>query len=100
MPSVEAPANPLLSEEFRVPFDRIGAAHIQPAIGELLAGARARLAALAAAPGPCTFDNTMHTLDQFTEPLDFAMSVIKHLEAVATTPELRAALNAVQPEVS
>ena len=100
MPSVEAPANPLLSEEFRVPFDRIGAGHIQPAIGELLAGARARLSALAAAPGPCTFDNTMHTLDQLTEPLDFAMSVIKHLEAVATTPELRAALNAVQPEVS
>ena len=35
-----------------------------------------------------------------TERLDFAMSVVRHLESVATTPELRAAFNAVQPKVS
>jgi oligopeptidase A len=42
----------------------------------------------------------MSALDILTEPLDFAMGVIRHLESVATYPELRAALNAVQPEVS
>ena len=35
-----------------------------------------------------------------TEKLDYAMSVVRHLESVATTPDLRAAFNAVQPKVS
>jgi oligopeptidase A len=93
-------SNPLLTPRFRIPFDRIRAEHVEPAIGELLREARSRLEALAATPGPRTFDNTMRALDELTEPLDYAMEVIRHLEAVATTPELRAALNAVQPEVS
>src|SRR5215475_10923054 len=93
-------SNPLLTPRFRIPFDRIRAEHVEPAIGELLRDARTRLEALAAAPGPRTFDNTMRLLDELTEPLDYAMEVIRHLEAVATTPDLRAALNAVQPEVS
>src|ERR1051325_1532670 len=35
-----------------------------------------------------------------SEPLDRTMAIIRHLETVATYPELRAAFNAVQPEVS
>ena len=42
----------------------------------------------------------MRALDELTEPLDYAMGVVRHLESVATYPELRAAFNAVQPEVS
>jgi oligopeptidase A len=42
----------------------------------------------------------MQALDTLTEPLDWAMGVVRHLESVATYPELRAAFNAVQPEVS
>jgi oligopeptidase A len=93
-------SNPLLTPRFRIPFDRIRAEHIQPAIDELLRNARAGLEALAALPGPRTFDNTMRALDELTEPLDYAMGVIRHLESVATYPELRAALNAAQPAVS
>jgi oligopeptidase A len=92
--------NPLLSIEFRVPFDRIRAADVEPAVAVLLRDARLRLEALAAAPGPRTFDNTMRALDLLTEPLDYAMGVVRHLESVATYPELRTAFNAVQPEVS
>ena len=92
--------NPLLTIQFRVPFDRIGAAEVEPAMGELLAQARALLAAIAAEPGERTFANTMLALDVMTEPLDYAMGVVRHLETVATTPELRAAFNAVQPSVS
>jgi oligopeptidase A len=99
MPEPSAP-NPIRSEQFRVPFDRIRAEHIQPAITELIAGARARLRDIAGDPGPRTFDNTMRTLDEMTEPLDYAMAVVRHLESVATYPELRAAYNAVQPEAS
>jgi len=92
--------NPLLDTRFRIPFDSIRAEHVQPAAAELLRGARERLAALAAAHGDRTYANTMHALDELTDPLDRAMSVVRHLESVATYPELRAAFNAVQPEVS
>src|SRR5664279_5093734 len=92
--------NPLLDVEFRIPFDRIRAEHVQPAATELLREARTRLAALAGPDGERTFDNTLHALDTMTEPLDWAMGVVRHLESVATYPELRAAFNAAQPEVS
>src|SRR5271169_2161643 len=92
--------NPLLGVQFRVPFDRITAADVEPAASQLLAEARGRLNAIATSQGERTFDNTMRVLDVLTEPLDYAMSVVRHLEAVATYPELRAAFNAVQPEVS
>jgi oligopeptidase A len=92
--------NPLLHIEFRIPFDRIRAEHVQPAVTELLRESRAGLAALAATDGERTFDNTLHALDKLTEPLDWAMGVVRHLESVATYPELRAAFNAAQPEVS
>ncbi len=45
-------------------------------------------------------DHPLHALDTMTEKLDYAMSVVRHLESVATTPELRAAHNAVEPKVS
>ena len=35
-----------------------------------------------------------------TENLDYALGVVRHLESVATTPELRAAWNVVEPEAS
>jgi oligopeptidase A len=93
-------SNPLLALEFRIPFDRIRAAHVEPAAAELLREARARLDAIAAQPGERTFENTMRPLDHLTEPLDCAMGVVRHLESVATYPELRAAFNAVEPVVS
>src|SRR5215510_9705612 len=92
--------NPLLSMEFRVPFDRIRAEQVQPAVAELLRSARTRLDELAENKDTHTYRNTMQELDQFTEPLDWAMAVVRHLESVATYPELRAAFNAVQGEVS
>jgi oligopeptidase A len=92
--------NPLLSVQFRVPFDQIQATDVEPAIGVLLRDARERLEALAAAPGARTFENTMRRLDLLTEALDYAMGVVRHLESVSTYPELRAAFNAVQPDVS
>jgi oligopeptidase A len=99
MSSPESP-NPLLTVEFRIPFDRIRATDVEPAAAELLSQARARLDAIASLPGERTYRNSMDALDRLTEPLDYAMGVVKHLESVATYPELRAAFNAVQPEVS
>jgi len=97
---IPADQNPLLEIHFRVPFDRIRAEHVEPATGELLRDARERLESAAAAAGSRTWDNTMRALDTLTERLDYAMGVVRHLESVATYPELRAAFNAVQPQVS
>jgi oligopeptidase A len=99
MPS-PSPVNPLLTPAFRIPFHQIRAADVKPATTRLLADSRARLEKIAAEPGERTFENTMLRLDHLTEPLDYAMSVVRHLESVATYPELRAALNAAQPDVS
>ncbi|HEY1206491.1 MAG TPA: M3 family metallopeptidase [Bryobacteraceae bacterium] len=92
--------NPLLDLDFPIPFDRIQAPHIEPAIASLLEAARRRLQALSQSLVPPDFENTMRPLDELTEPLDRAMTVVKHLESVATHPDLRAAVNAVEPEVS
>lgn len=93
-------SNPLLNIQFRIPFDEIRAEDVEPAVAELIADARKNLEAIASAAGPRTYDNTLRAYDHMTDRLDFAMGVVRHLEAVATTPELRAAYNKVQPEVS
>ncbi len=92
--------NPLQQVKFQIPFDQIRAEHVEPAVAELLRDARGRLDRLTSDPAPRTFANTMQPLDALTERLEYAMGIARHLEAVATTPELRAAYNAVQPEVS
>ena len=86
--------NPLLEISFRVPFDQIRAEHVEPAMDELLADAARRLDETIASERP------LHALDVMSERLDYAMSVVRHLEGVATTPDLRAAHNVVQPKVS
>ncbi len=95
-----AEANPLIGIRFHIPFDRIRAEHVEPAIAYLLERSRSGLEALAAQPPPRTYENTMQRLDRLTENLDYAMEVVRHLESVATYPELRRAYNAVQPKVS
>src|SRR5437764_247076 len=92
--------NPLISIRFPVPFDRIHAPEVKPAVTELLGNSRTGLDAIGERAEAPTFDNTMRALDTVTEPLDYAMSVVRHLESVATYPELRAVYNAVQPEVA
>ena len=95
-----ADTNPLLDIRFRIPFDRIRAGSVEPAVASLLEDARARLETIAGEQGGRTWDNTMRPLDALTERLDFAIGLVQHLEHVATYPELRAAWNAVQREVS
>jgi oligopeptidase A len=92
--------NPLGSRSFPIPFERIRAELVLPAIDELIADARERLAAIPRAPGPRTFDGTLRALERATERLEHAIHVVGHLEHVATTPELRAAYNEAQPRVS
>jgi oligopeptidase A len=92
--------NPLLHIQFQIPFDLVRVEDVEPAIHELLRKAKEGLEALAADPRPRTYENTMLALEEMSEDLDYAMGVVRHLEGVRTTPELRAAFNAVEPAVS
>jgi oligopeptidase A len=92
--------NPLLSYRYEIPFDQIRAFHVEPAVAALLARSRERLEKVKNLTGPRTYDNTLRAFDAATEELEHAMSVVAHLEAVATSPELRSAYNTVQPMVS
>jgi len=92
--------NPLLQIRFQIPFDQIRAEHVEPAVTELLRDAHEKLDRITSETAPRSFANTMDALDDLTVHLDYAMGITRHLEAVSTTPELRAAYNAVQPEVS
>ncbi len=92
--------NPLLSINFHVPFDRIQAGHVEPGVRELIAQAQSHIDRIAGDDAPRSFDNTMLALEKSTDNLDYALAVVRHLESVATTPELRAAWNAVEPETS
>jgi len=92
--------NPLLSISLRIPFDEVRAEHVEPAIQDLLAESQKNVDALAGAATPRTFENTLIELEKSTEKLDYALGVVRHLESVATSPELRAAWNVVEPKAS
>ena len=92
--------NPLLRLSLPIPFDAIRPEHVVPGIDELISRARQAIDNIASAPAPRTWLNTMAALDHASDPLDFAVAVVHHLENVCTTPELRQAWNDVQPRVS
>ncbi|HEX4352792.1 MAG TPA: M3 family metallopeptidase, partial [Polyangiales bacterium] len=98
--SAAADINPLLALEHPIPFDRIKPEHVEPAIDQLLAQSRERLAVLERDDVPLTYERTLLAFEETTLALERAMTVVGHLESVATTPDLRVAYNAVQPKVS
>ena len=92
--------NPLLLAKLPVAFDQVKAEHVEAAIHVLLEQMRTRVADLSSPRIPRTYENILLSLDLATEPLDFAMAIVRHLESVATYPEFRAAYNAVEEPVS
>lgn len=80
-------------------FDRIAASDVEPAIEQLLNESRAAIDAIAATE-PKNYETSILSLDRATERLEQAMAIVRHLEAVTTTPELRAAFNQVEPKTS
>ena len=92
-------ANPLFDIGFEVPFHEIRAEHVVPAIEALLADAKRRIDEIAASTAARTYENTLATLEDATEPLELAVTIVDHLESVCSEPALREAHNKVQPEV-
>lgn len=93
-------ANPLLHPRFEIPFDQIQASHVESGMEELIIRVQNCISRIIEQPDPRTWDNTMAQYDVATEDLDWAITIVRHLEGVVTTPELRAVVNIVQPKVS
>jgi oligopeptidase A len=92
--------NPILVGDFRIPFDRIEAKHVQPGIEQALTRAQAAIDALSASGQAPTWENTVAALDGTVERLACCIAPVQHLMSVAETPELREAYNAVLPAIT
>ena len=92
--------NPILSDEFYIPFDQIRAEHIEPGVREALALAEKRLADLCQAQEKYSYDSTLGKLEELTTDLGKIIGRAYHLSSVKNVPEIRKAFNAVLPEFS
>jgi oligopeptidase A len=92
--------NPLLSTAALPDFAAIQPEHVRPAMTELLSAARAALEEAVRPETPADYDTLSRILDTATERLGTAWHAVGHLNAVADTPALREAYNAMLPAVT
>ncbi|MET3916020.1 oligopeptidase A [Variovorax sp. OAS795] len=92
--------NPLLDFADLPLFDRIKPEHVAPAVDILLADAEAALQTVTAADFPADWNAISKVLDVASERFSRAWGAVGHLNAVADTPELRAAYNEAMPRVT
>jgi oligopeptidase A len=88
--------NPLLQIESLPAFEQIEAAHARPALEQVLAESRARLAELTAQPSP-SFASLVLPMEELSYRLNRVWSPIGHLNAVANSPAMREAYNECVP---
>jgi len=92
--------NPLLDFHDLPLFDRIQPDQVAPAIDILLQDANQALETVTRPDFPATWLDISRVLDVSTERLGRAWGAVNHLNAVADTPELRAAYNQALPKVT
>jgi oligopeptidase A len=93
-------SNPLLDFDDLPLFDQVRPEHVAPAMDELLGRADRALAEVTQPGFPSDWHAIARVLDVATENLGRAWGVVGHLNAVADTPELRAAYNEALPRVT
>jgi oligopeptidase A len=93
-------SNPLLEQHLLPPFSRIRPEHVEPAIDELLARNRARIAELTGSGDARDWDSLVAVLEQINDELSQAWSPISHLNSVMNSDELRDAYNRCLPKLS
>ncbi len=98
--TIQSMSNPLLDFSDLPLFDRIQPDDAAPAIDALLADANQALETVTAPEFPADWLAIARVLDVATERLGRAWGAISHLNAVADTPELRAAYNEALPRVT
>jgi oligopeptidase A len=92
--------NPLLDLTGLPPFLRIRPEHVEPAIDQLLAECRARIAELTQRPEVPTWGSFVEPLEELDDRLSRAWSPVGHLNSVMNSDELRQAYNACLPKLS
>lgn len=92
--------NPLLDFNDLPLFDRVRPADVGPAVDALLAEAEKALETVTKPGFPARWNDIAAVLDVATERLGRAWGTVGHLNAVADTPELRAAFNEALPRVT
>ncbi len=92
--------NPLLETDGLPAFDRIRPEHVTPAVDELLAQANAALERATSDAVAADYEALSAVLDVATERLGRAWGTVQHLNAVADTPELRAAYTGNLPRIT
>ncbi|KAL1209020.1 putative cytosolic oligopeptidase A [Cardamine amara subsp. amara] len=90
-------ANPLLQNFDFPPFDSVDAHHVRPGIRALLHQLEAELEQLEKNVEP-SWPKLVEPLEKIIDRLSVVWGIIHHLKAVKDTPELRAAIEDVQPE--
>ena len=92
--------NPLLDFTDLPLFDRITPENVAPAVDSLLADAETALQTVTAPEFPADWMAISKVLDVASERFSRAWGAVGHLNAVADTPELRAAYNEAMPRVT
>jgi oligopeptidase A len=92
--------NPLLDFSGPTRFDAIRVEHVAPAVDRLISDARAAVDGVALESQPATWNNVAEPLAEPLDRLDRAWGVVRHLNAVASTPEWREAYHANLPRIT
>ncbi|MFO8027588.1 MAG: M3 family metallopeptidase [Opitutales bacterium] len=92
--------HPFLTDDFYINWPALTPDHIETDIAKALDEARSAVDAVAAQDAPLTYENTIVALDEGLDTLDRAWGLVSHLDSVCNSPELRAAHNAMLPEVT
>ncbi|KAJ8769341.1 hypothetical protein K2173_002545 [Erythroxylum novogranatense] len=90
-------ANPLLQDFEFPPFDVVQAEHVRPGVRALLKKLGSDLEELEKTVEP-SWPKLVEPLEKLVDRLSVVWGMINHLKAVKDTPELRAAIEEVQPE--
>ncbi|MCX8049313.1 MAG: oligopeptidase A [Methylohalobius sp.] len=92
--------NPLLESFEFPPFSRIQPEHVEPAIDQILAENRKRVAELLQPGRESTWDTLICPLEDLDDRLDKAWAPVRHLHAVISNDPLRQAYHACLPKLS
>jgi len=93
-------SNPLLEQNGLPAFSQIRPEHVEPAIDQILAENRRRIAELLDAVREPTWYNFVEPIEEWEDRLGRVWSPVAHLNSVMNSEALRAAYNACLPKLS
>ena len=91
--------NPLLEHHELPPFGSISPEHVEPAIDQILAANRKKIAELLG-QATVTWENLVYAIEEIDDFLNQSFSPVSHMNSVVNSQELREAYNAVLPKLS